>query len=170
METETTTEEPTVTENTDTNEPDVSGLTEAQLKEELARVRRESAGRRIELRDLKSKAEEWDKYQESLKTEQQKLQERAEAAEKEIQNLRITSKRESALKDAGLDADLIEFVTGSDDDTIKSQVEKLKTKFGSSAAHPATQIPDLLAGTRGKPVGSSGPSFDDLIRQAARRD
>lgn len=147
---------------------DVGGMTEAQLREELARVRRESASRRIELRDFKAKADEWDKYQQSQLTEQEKLTQRLSQTENELNALREEKLKSSVLKAHGLDDSDIEFLTAKDEEGLKAQAARLAAR--AAATQPATNPAiDLLAGKRGAPLGSSTPSIDDMIRASARR-
>jgi len=155
---------------TETPEPEVSSLSEAQLREELARVRRESASRRVELRDIKTKADEWDKHQQSLLTEQQKLEQRAVAAETRASALEAERLKSKVLKDAKLDEEFAEFITATDAEGMKAQATKLAERFGKPGESTTSPALDLLAGKRGQPVGSSGTtSIDDMIRAAARR-
>lgn len=172
METEgTAVEQPTTDATvTEVSEPEVSTLSEAQLREELARVRRESASRRVELRDIKTKADEWDRHQASLLTEQQKLEQRAAAAEARAAQLENDRLKSTVLRDAKLDEEFAEFITATDEAGMKAQATKLAEKFGKPGEATSSPALDLLAGKRGNPVGSSGTaSIDDLIRASARR-
>lgn len=149
---------------TGTNDPqhvDTTDLSPEQLHAELKKVRQEAASRRIELKEAKRKAEDWDKYQESQKTELQKLQDQlAEKdkaiAEKQTDLLRSTVAREYNVADEDLD------LLVGDEDNMK----RLAARLGNQTPQGGNAPADLLAGARGKPVGSAADNFsmDDWIR------
>lgn len=142
-------------------------LSYEEMEAELKRVRNEAASRRIELKDLKSKADEWDKYQESQKTELEKLQEALAAKEKALADYEFDKTKRSVLKEYELDEDDLDLLTGADEQAIRKQAEKLKAKNEKLRANSNSSRPaDLLAGNRGKPVGSTEntKTFDDVIR------
>jgi hypothetical protein len=147
---------------------EVTTMSEAQLRDELARVRRESASRRIELRDMKAKADEWDKYQQSQLTEQEKLAERAAQAERERDQLKAEKVKLTVLKAHGLDDSDIEFLTANDEEGLKAQAARLAARAAANQPNSNPAL-DLLAGKRGAPLGSATPSIDDMIRASARR-
>ena len=153
--------EPTETnqdsENTET-------LTPEQLRAELSKVRKEAADRRIKLREAEDKAKKWSEYEESQKTELQKLQEAVaerdkKLAEKDNEVLRAKIARENNVSDEDLD------LLVGDEENMKRLAKRLGKPQGSSN-NPA----DLLAGNRGTPVGSKGNTFsmDEFIRGSVR--
>lgn len=149
---------------------DVSGLSVEQLKEELSKVRREAASRRIENRDLKEKADKWSQYEESQKTEMQKLQDALAQREQELSGLKLERTKVAIAREVGLDADDAELLSGTDEAKLREQAEKLKARLQpkQDKQPPA----DLLAGKRGAPVGTGADtvSMDALIRASARRN
>lgn len=118
-------------------------FTQQQLNAILAQQRRE-----IELKfdgfdDLKSKAQQYDALQESVKSDVQRANESAaefkarmesEAAEKAAVRLENLRYRISAKK--GLDPDLWDRVTGSNEEEITADVEKLAEKFSAPERKP----------------------------------
>ena len=161
-------------ENQNNNEPlDVSDLSPDQLKEELRKVRQEAASRRIENRELKTAADKWKEYEESQKTELQKLQDQIAERDKQLSAYQLQQTKASIAKEVGLDAEDAELLSGTDEESIRKQAEKLKSRLGNKEEKKPGPV-DLLAGSRGKPIGSSsdasGDSFmDQMIRGSARR-
>ena len=152
-------------ESTETNQDSENhdNLTPEQLRAELTKVRKEAADRRIKLRDAEEKAKKWSEYEESQKTELQKLQDAVaerdrKLAEAQTETLRAKIARENNVADEDLD------LLVGDEENMK----RLAKRLGKPAAesNPA----DLLAGNRGTPVGSKGTTFsmDDFIRGSVR--
>lgn len=159
-------------ENNDTPETPVEEapkeLSAEELKAELKRVRNEAASRRIELKELKTKADKWEEYQQSQKTELERLQETLAAREKALADYEFEKTKRSVAKEFELDDEDIDLLTGSDEDSIRKQAERLKARLGK--AQPTSRPADLLAGSRGNPVGggsSTTNNFDDIIRKLA---
>ena len=138
---------------------------------ELKRVRAEAASRRIANRELEEKAKRWEEYEESQKTELQKLQDTLAAKEAALKDYELEKEKRGLIKEFGLEDDDIDLLTGSDVESNRNIAEKLKAKNekikNSSSSRPA----DLLAGNRGAPVGSANDtnSVDAMIRRMAGR-
>lgn len=144
---------------------------EAELKNargELKNVRGEAASRRVELRDMKAKADDWDKYQESQKTELQKLQDALKERDEKLSVYVLADTKKSVAKEFGLAAGDEDLLVGSDEASLRAHAEKLKARLGQAEKPNVT---DLLAGNRGTPVGSSESNFnaDSMIRRMAGR-
>jgi hypothetical protein len=143
-----------------------STLTHEQALAELAKVRREAAAKRVALREQEEKAKKWQEYEESQKTELQKLQdtvaERERAlAEKDLEITRSKIAREFNVADEDLD------LLVGDEDNMKRLAQRLGKPAGEAqASRPA----DLLAGNRGTPLGGSTNTFsmDDFIRGSVK--
>jgi hypothetical protein len=132
---------------------------------------------KVDTTDWKAKAREWEKrakdnksaadelaaLKESQKTEQQRLAERAEAAERSAVDAQRELSRLRVITEVGLPADLHEFVVGNDEDELRAKAMKLKAQLG--AEHRSV---DVGLGPR-----QTAPAQDmnSLIRQqvAARR-
>jgi hypothetical protein len=132
---------------------------------------------KVDTTDWKAKAREWEKrakenksaadeltaLKESQKTEQQRLAERAEAAERSAAEAQRELVRLRVISEVGLPADLHEFVVGNDEDELRAKATKLKAQFGADY-----RSVDVGLGPR-----QTGPAQDmnSLIRQqvAARR-
>lgn len=152
------------TENTQETESR-EDLTPEQLRAELTKVRKEAADRRIKLREAEDKAKKWSEYEESQKSELQKLQEAVaerdkKLAEKEADVVRAKIARKHNVADEDLD-----LLVGDE-----ANMERLAARLGKSDEAPKNPA-DLLAGNRGTPVGSKGNTFsmDDFIRGSANR-
>lgn len=148
------------------NEPDTdpkpSTLSHEDALKELAKVRSEAADRRIKNRELEEKARKWQEYEESQKTELQKLQDSVaerdkRLAEKDQDILRSKIAREHNVADEDLD------LLVGDEANMKRLAERLGKPQGNDA--PKRPV-DLLAGNRGTAVNgkTTGFNMDDLIR------
>lgn len=137
-------------------------LSYEQMEAELKKVRNEAASRRIALREQEEAAKKWKEYEESQKTELQKLQESVaerdkRLAEKDQAILRSKIAREFNVVDEDLD------LLVGDEENMK----RLAAKIGKPKDSEAPRRPvDLLAGNRGTAVNgkTSGFNMDDLIR------
>lgn len=158
-------------QNQEGSENGTQELSPEELKAELKRVRQEAASRRIANRELEDKAKLWEQHQESQKTELQKLQDQIAERDKKLSAYEFDQKRLAVLKEFKLEEDDLDLLTGSDEETIRKQAEKLKAKNDKLRANndSSRRPADLLAGPRGTPVGggSATNSFDDIIRQMA---
>lgn len=161
-----TTTNPVEPQNEPQNEPQTPPtLSHEDALKELSKVRAEAADRRIKNRDLEEQAKKWREYEESQKSELQKLQEAvaerdAKLAEKELEVTRTRIAKEYEVDDADLDL-LI-----GDEESMKRLASKLGKK--DSKDEPKRPV-DLLAGNRGTPVGKgSNFDMDAFIRGTAR--
>lgn len=152
------------TETTQDNE-NHDNLTPEQLRAELTKVRKEAAARRVSERELKAQADKWKAYEESQKTELQKLQDAVaerdrKLAEAQTETLRAKIARENNVADEDLD-----LLVGDEENMVRLAKRLGKSDQGSQ--NPA----DLLAGNRGTPVGSKGTTFsmDEFIRGSVNR-
>jgi hypothetical protein len=127
-----------------------------QIEARLARERRKFA----DYDDLKKKAGQYDKIQESQKTELQKKEDRIAAQAIELQRYKVAEIRVAAAKAAGLDPDLAEFITAAGADEAEEQAKKLAERFKTQ-----TKQPDFKQGTRQTPPPKR--SRDELLRGIA---
>lgn len=152
-------------------------LTYEEMEAELKRVRNEAASRRVQNREIKTQAQteleeaarKWKEYEESQKTELQKLQDQLAERDRMLSEYSVNKLRGDVAKEFGLDSEDAELLTGSDEATIRKQAERLKTRLGTK--NEAPRPVDLLAGTRGQPIGSQNDNanIDDIIRAMARQ-
>lgn len=128
----------------------------------VANLRSEKAALKSELAEVKKALSE---KEEASTAELQRLLERSEKAERELNELRTKSLISAQLREHGLPEDLAEFVPGGTEEEIVSRVAKLAEKFG----------PKPLAGKpRAKLVPGEGgevkPSFDpEAIAEKIRK-
>lgn len=115
--------------------------------------------------------------EEAEKTEFQRLQERAEKAERELQNLRTEALVMKAARKHGIPDELIEFITGSSEEEIESRAERLAQHMAAkkTADLPGKPKPKLVPGDGGGESGAEQLTREDLskmtpeeIRQARR--
>lgn len=146
-------------------EPQSSGestLSHEDALKELAKVRAEAASRRIANKDLEAQATKWREYEESQKSELQKLQDQLAERDKAVNEAKLEAKRVSIAKEFNVADEDLDLLVG-DEDNMKRLAARLGKKETTSSS-PA----DLLAGTRGKPVGNNSNSFsmEDFIRRS----
>lgn len=87
------------------------------------------------------------------KTEAEKAAARAEAAEKALAEVTAKALRLEVATEFKLDPDLHEFLTGTDEDSLRQQAQKLAERFAATAG-PRQPKPDP---TQGAKPGGSGP-------------
>lgn len=141
-------------------------LTPDELKAELKRVRAEAASRRIANRELEEKAKKWEEYQESQKTELEKLQGQLAERDQKLTAYELKEAKLGLIDEFKLEKDDLDLLTGSDEasnrkiaETLKARYDKLAGNKNDERRNPA----DLLAGSRGNPVGSTGNDFNDTL-------
>jgi hypothetical protein len=140
-----------------------------ELKAELKKVRQEAASRRISNRELEEKARQWEEYEESQKTELQKLQDELTKKNEKLSGYELADLKRDVVKEFKLESEDAELLTGSDEATIRKQAEKLQTRLGKKEENTTSPSANLLAGNRGTPIGSSTNfDMDDVIRKMAR--
>lgn len=145
-------------------------LSYEEMEAELKRVRQEAASRRITNRELEEKAKKWQEYEDSQKTELQKLQEALAEKDKTLSNYQLNEMKLGLIDEFGLEKDDLDLLTGSDEDSNRKIAERLKAKNEKIAKNSSSRPADLLAGNRGNPVGSTNDTntFDDMLRRMAR--
>ena len=97
----------------------------AILTDRLSRER----GKYSDYEELKSKAAQFDAAEEARKTELEKATEKANALQKELDEIKkaneIRAMKDRVAQDTGLPADMLEFLTGTDEEACKAQAKKL---------------------------------------------
>lgn len=138
----------------------LGGLTHEQALAELAKVRREAAGRRVSEKQLKADMAELQKYRDAEKTELERLTERAEKAERIAAEHAREKTARAAAKNAGLDPDLWDVLRGSTEEELAASAENLAQRVGTKEAEKV----DPLAGFRGGPVRPAHESNNEAFR------
>jgi seryl-tRNA synthetase len=137
-------------------------LSYEELQAEVKRVRQEAAARRVANRELEEKAKKWSEYEESQKSELQKLQDQLAERDKAINDAKLEAKRALIAKEFNVADEDLDLLVG-DEDNMKRLAARLgKKEEGTGTGTPPS---NLLAGNRGKPVGAgSNFSVDDWMR------
>lgn len=111
-------------------------FTQAELNAIVADRLSRERGKYSDYEELKSKAAQFDAAEEARKSELQKATEKAEALQKQLDEINqansIRAMREKAAKETGLPADMIEFLTGADEEACLSQAKKLMERVKAS--------------------------------------
>lgn len=166
--------EPVVTEPqndgaTNTPEPQEppAKLSYEQMETELKKVRSEAASRRIANRDLEDQAKKWREYEESQKTELQKLQDAVAERDKRIADKELEVTRSKIARQFNVADEDVDLLVG-DEENMKRLAERIGK---SQETEPPNRPVDLLAGNRGTSVTgrTSNFSMDDFIRKSANR-
>lgn len=135
------------------------------LRKELSKVRAEAASRRVALKEQEAAAQKWKEYEESQKSELQKLQDQLAEKDKAIAAKELEVTRARIAKQYNVADDDLDLLVG-DEDNMKRLAERLGQKSEPQNNRPT----DLLAGNRGKPVGNNGNTFsmEDFIRGSVK--
>lgn len=120
--------------------PPEKTFTQAQLNSFLASQKRDIESKFDGFEDIKAKATQFDQLTESTKSEVQRANEsaaefkaRSETEAREKDAVKLENRRYKISAEKRLDPDLWDRVTGSTDEEITADVDKLVTKFGSTA-------------------------------------
>jgi molecular chaperone GrpE (heat shock protein) len=149
---ETETDSTTDISTSDTTSEEENGLPEG-AKRALAAARKQAREAERARKALQSEVEN---YKQRDLTDQQKLEQRATAAEKVAEDATRELSRLRAARAAGLDIEDADLVTGSTEAEMKASAERLFARFGGTRT-------DFDGGARtpaGKPV-----DMNDLIRR-----
>lgn len=142
------------TEGASTTTPaDDSGLSIDELRAELAKVRREAAGRRVANRELEDKAKKYDEWQREQLTEVERLKADLETAKAELGKTARSRRAREIAKEAGLEADDADLIVGTSDEEMRQSAERLAARIGKPGA---AQLPanGLFGGPRGSSVAA----------------
>lgn len=147
-------------------DPAPTTLSHEDALKELAKVRAEAADRRIKNRDLEDQAKKWREYEESQKTELQKLQDAVAERDKRIADKELEVTRSKIARQYNVADEDLDLLVG-DEENMKRLADRLGKKEEETPKRPV----DLLAGNRGTAVTgkSSNFSMDDFIRKSVNR-
>lgn len=147
---ETTSE--TTTDNTEDNGGN-AGWTPPATKEEFNRIIGERVKRTKEAfsdyDDLKAKASQFDQLADAQKSETQKALERAEAAERAIQEIRTENLRLSVIAKHQIPEELQELIVGSTEEELEARATKVKSLI-PAPAETETGIRELFVSGEGR--------------------
>lgn len=124
-----------------------------------ARIARERAKIPTDYEDLKAKAAEFEKWQESQKTEAQKAQERLEAAEKRAAELELKATRAEVAAAKGVP---VELLSGGTREELEAAADAL-IKFRGQQADPRLHV--STEGTVAHGGGTTADSFARFVEQ-----
>lgn len=146
--TDTTSTEPVNGEVTAT---EVNADVPPEVKKALREANKEAETLRRKLKEIEDRD----------KTEAQRLADRAAAAEAELTALRTESVRARVALAKGLPADLLEFLTASDEESLSEQADRLLARLAPAA--PGRPMGDVDQGVRTTPLALNGdPLLDSL--------
>ena len=137
----------------DEQESDQSDQDDAQYlqdrgKRALDSMKRERNAARKELSDLRARLQE---YEDRDKSETQKLTEERDRLAVQVTEYQVREVRTQAALDAGLGADMAQFITGVDEETAAEQAKTLAEKVNALKSSGAgSDEPQYPQGFRGK--------------------
>jgi hypothetical protein len=129
-------------------------------KKALAQERAAKKAAEKQLTELTKRLQE---MEDRDKTEAQKLADRAAAAEAELQTLRVESIRARVALTKGVPADLLEFLTASDEDSLSEQADRLLARLAPAA--PGRPAGDVDQGARTSPLALNDPGLEGALKQ-----
>jgi hypothetical protein len=130
--------------------------------EYVAKLRKEAAGYRSQVKELRPLADKARELEESQKSEVEKATARAAEAEARAAALERNAARDRIAREKGL-ADFAEFLTGDTDDDITAAADRLAALIPPRP--PGRPVETLQPGNT-PPAAASTSSPDDWIRQA----
>jgi hypothetical protein len=135
--------------------PDISDIEEA--KKYIKKLRTEARNRRLKNKDLEEQARKWKEYEDSQKTEFQRLQETAAQLQAALEAEKVERLRKDIVIETGLDPDLAELLVGSEKE-MRAIAKRLVAKTSKKTA-------DFYAGHRGRRVTPQVDTFSDFMKQ-----
>ncbi len=114
------------------------------LRKMVAKLRRENANHRTKKNASEAELAEFRKWKEAQMTELERAQKRAEELEKKYQE----KVREGILREFGIDDDLAEFVTGSEEE-MRARAEKLGKRKTEPSGEEKRTVNDVFSAPRG---------------------
>lgn len=112
-----------------------------EVKRALSKANKEAEGLRLKLKE----------YEDRDKTEQQRLAERAEAAERELAESRLDSLRTRVAIQKGVPADLVDRLRGDTEDDLSADADRLLALL-----QPGKPRGDVAQGPRGEDMALNG--------------
>lgn len=113
-------------------------------KKALAAERAAKRAAEKQVAELAAKVKE---FEDASKSEAEKAAARAEAAEKALAEVTAKALRLEVAAEVGVPADLVEFLTGGDEESLRAQAEKLMAATAASKA-PRPPQPDPSQGAK----------------------
>jgi hypothetical protein len=143
-------------------EPQGRTYTEAYVKQ----LRREAASLRNRLSDVEERLQVRD---DADKTEQERLTERATAAEARAQEAEMRLLRLEVAAERGLDAKAIQFLTGSTREEIELRAEELGELLKDKPSRATAGFDGGARGTPAPPKGTPEQEHNDFLLRAMGR-
>lgn len=132
-----------------------------QAQDEIRRLRQGEAQYRTRLR---STEQERDQLRQANETEQERIKRERDEAVADRDRLRLENLRGRVILAKELPAEAANFLTGSTQEELEQNADKLKAMLGNGAA---ASRPDFGAGAR--PSGGDGDDMNAILRRASGR-
>src|SRR5699024_6739656 len=150
-------------ENTSEPTPGAGGefepiTSQEELDRRIAKRLERERNKYSDYEELQAKAAQFDELQEANKTEQQKLTERAEKAEREAEAAQLEILRFRIAAESGITENVELILTASDEETMRKQAE-LWTSREQDAGQPRSPKPDPNQGRHSTKSASTAEQF-----------
>lgn len=148
-------------------EPKAEQFDEARALEKIRKANSEAANLRKRLQELEPLAAKAKELEEAGKTEQQRLEERASAAEREREELAAQVARLTVAARYSIPAELIDLLGAGTADEIESRAKLLAERIGTPASPSSRPVESLKPGAA--PANGKPQDPDAWLRQMAGR-
>jgi len=154
-------------ENTSETTPDAGGefepiTSQEELDRRIAKRLERERNKYSDYDELQAKAAQFDELQEANKTEQQKLTERAEKAERDAEAAQLEILRFKIAAESGITENVDLILTASDEETMRKQAD-LWTAREQDAAQPRSPKPDPNQGRHSTKIASTAEQFASVF-------
>src|SRR5699024_506029 len=154
-------------ENTSETTPDAGGefepiTSQEELDRRIAKRLERERNKYSDYDELQAKAAQFDELQEANKTEQQKLTERAEKAERDAEAAQLEILRFKFAAESGITENVDLILTASDEETMRKQAD-LWTAREQDAAQPHSPKPDPNQGRHSTKTASTAEQFASVF-------
>lgn len=154
------------------NQPDTEPETESVQDPSAEAEKWKALARKHEERAKQNaaKAQQYDELEQAQKSDQERLAEAADQARREADQAKAEAARYRVAVEKGLPSDLIQFLSGTDEESLTSQAETLLSRI--TPAEPAPNLPrkpvaDLRGGS--DPTATNENPSDIADRIASKR-
>jgi len=156
----------TDTDTTDDTEQSATDTLGAAGKKALDAERK---ARRDAERELKDATERLRAIEDAEKSAEQRLTEQIQALTKRAEAAEVDALRRRVAADRGLPADIVEFLTGTDEDSVVTQADKLAERLAAAAPPPPpASRPASLRSGNGEKTADTGLSPAQLAESVIR--
>lgn len=116
-------------------------LSPEDMKAEIKKLREENAKRRVESKELQARAQKWDEYEQSQKTELEKAQDERLKLEQELAQTKIENTQLSLAAAYGIKADDINLLGTGTAEEMETRAKRIQELYAGAQAAQQTPPP-----------------------------